>query len=247
MDERGAFDAQPLVLEGVDQVNDLEAVAAGPDGAVYLMSAQSHSRKGRRPAARTLFLKVVVDGRQARVAASVQLAPLLEAQGDAFLAGLGLPAGTRELEIEGLAVRDGAAYLGLKSPLDEQGRAIVWRLADVERFFATGALAPGQLTSWARLPLLADVDGRPVAGGVSSLLFAPDGKLRVASTPSRAQGGTEGGRLWRVADATTAELVRAFPALKPEGLALSGDGRALVIVFDRGAETPMWLSLPGSW
>jgi len=37
---------------------------------------------------------------------------------------------------------------------------------------------------------------------------------------------------------------RFTDGLKPEGLSLSPDGQRVVVVFDHGAETPRWLSLP---
>jgi hypothetical protein len=148
-----------------------------------------------------------------------------------------------------MTARGGSLFLGLKAPLDASGRALVWKLDDPERLLAGGALAPGQLALWARVPLEADRDGRAVPGGIAELLFAGDGALLVSATPSRGDGVVDSGRLYRVATPAPGilapALVRVFAGLKPEGLALDHTGRGLVVVFDRGDATPLWITLPG--
>ncbi|MCK6587169.1 MAG: hypothetical protein L6Q76_06245, partial [Polyangiaceae bacterium] len=75
-----------------------------------------------------------------------------------------------------------------------------------------------------------------------------DGSLLITSTSSKEQGSVESGKLWRVplpaAGSLSPELVKSFPALKPEGLCLSSTPGKLVVVFDTGPSTPMWLEMP---
>jgi hypothetical protein len=248
MDERGAVDADPIVIEGIKKVTDLESITAGDAGEVYVLSAQGYSKNGKRSKARTALLRLTANGRGFRVDGEVHLAELLDAAGGDLLTRLGLPQGTRQLEIEGMTFHRGALYFGLKSPLDPKGDALVWKLNDPKALFAGGDLNSSGLSLWARARLDAEVDGRTVAGGISELLFLPDGSLVMASTASNEQGATESGRVWYVPSPAegrlTPRLVKTFPGLKPEGLCLSATPGKMLVVFDAGAATPSFLELP---
>ena len=41
----------------------------------------------------------------------------------------------------------------------------------------------------------------------------------------------------------SAKLVRQFPDLKPEGMAVAPGGKALTVVFDRDGRDPVWTTL----
>lgn len=135
-----------------------------------------------------------------------------------------------------MAWRNGALYLGLKAPLDDRRRALIWRLARPEALFREGSLLPAGLSLWGRV--LLEVEGEPA--GISELLFTAKGRLLVAATNDKGGGVfsvTAGGEELRV------EPVRSFPGLKPEGLSLTPDGRRLVVVFDCQQDTPLWAQL----
>lgn len=254
----GAVDPEPLPVSGVAELNDLESIAASDTGEVYVLASQSYSAKGRRKSSRTVFLRLKPEGRGFRADGEVHLAELLEAAGPAVMTALGLPTGTRALEIEGMTFRDGALYLGLKAPLDPQGNAIIWKLASPRALFhadrgaafagsfKASSLEDAGLSLWARVRLDIELHGASVPGGISELLFLPDGSLAVASTPSTAEGAA--GALFRVdrpeAGALSPRLMRRFPDLKPEGIAPSLTPGKLIVVFDRGAEMPSFLELP---
>jgi multidrug resistance efflux pump len=248
MDERGVLDPEPLVVSGVKELNDLESITAGEGGAVYVLASQGYSKKGKRRPSRTALLRLAPEGRGFRAEAELHLVSLIEAAGEAEMAKLGLQNGTRELEIEGMTYFQGSLYLGLKAPLDAQGNAIIWKAADPKALFSSTSLSATGLSLWAHARLEAEVDGRAVAGGISEILFLPDGSLLLTSTSSKEQGTTESGKLWRVprpaAGALSPELVKSFPGLKPEGLCLSHAAGKLVVAFDTGASTPMWMEMP---
>lgn len=248
MAEDGTVDAEPLPITGVKQVNDLESLAADDAGTIYALSSQSHSRKGKRPKTRTAFLKLSPDGRGFRASGQVHLADLLDSAGGETMARLGLSDGTRNLEIEGMAFHRGALYFGLKSPVDAQGNALIWKLNDPQALFASGQLDTAGLSLWARAHLDAEVDGKTVPGGISELLFLPDGSLVLASTSSSVEGSVESGRLWHAkqpaAGALSPRLVRAFQGLKPEGLSLAPTPGKLTIAFDAGSAVPSWVEIP---
>ena len=246
MNEDGEVLPDILELGGLDEVDDLEGVARRPDGQVYLLSSQSVSAKGKRRTSRTGLHRVDAD---LQAQASVSLFEALVQLEPEQLDALGLGAGRLEaLDIEGLAFHDGDLYLGLKAPLDDSGRAMVWRLDQPDAFMDRGILEPGQLATWMRVPLDASADGSSLPGGISDLAFLPDGALAVTTTPSAADDDTATGVLYRVrpgaAGIAQARRVRVFEGLKPEGISLSGRADHLAVVFDTDAATPRWLELP---
>jgi multidrug resistance efflux pump len=243
MDVRGRVDPAPLVIAGLDAIQDLEAIAPAPDGGLYVLSSQSRSKKGKRPRPRQRFVHVALGELGARAAAVVELAGLLDGAGQATLARLGIP-GTADLDIEGMtATAEGGLLLGLKAPLGPRGEALIWRLARPDELLATGSLAAAELSLWGQVPLGVRADGAAVAGGISELLELADGSLLIATTASGLDPATQDGALVHVtgrAGLAGPRTVRTFPGLKPEGLARSG-GAAIVVVFDGGDAAPQWM------
>lgn len=248
MDETGRVDPRPLVVAGLKAMRDLESIAPAPDGGLYVLSSQSSSKKGKRTKTRECLVHISLDGGQATATRTVYLAELLDAAGADTRAALGLGS-TSALEIEGLTTTaEGGLLLGLKSPLDADGNAIIWHLRDPDQLLATGELAAGRLTRWGGLRLAVTAAGSSVPGGISELLELGDGTLLVASTPSAANAPTDQiGALVSVAGRAglaSPRLVREFPGLRPEGLARTPDDDGIMIVFDAGADTPSWMELP---
>jgi multidrug resistance efflux pump len=248
MDVRGQVDGNPLIIAGIDKLSDLESIAPAPDGGLYVLASQSRSRKGKRPPARQRLVHVALSPGGARASAMVALAGLLDSAGRDTLAGLGLP-GTADLDIEGMtATAAGGLLLGLKGPLGPRDEAQIWHLGRPDALLATGELAAGQLALWGRVPLTVQGDGANMPGGIADLLELPDGSLLIAATAAGSTDPTrQDGALYHVADRAglaQPRLVRSFPGRKPEGLARSGSGNAIVIVFDAGADAPLWMEQP---
>jgi multidrug resistance efflux pump len=249
MDASGRVDPEPLVIEGLEAMSDVEALALAPDGSLYVLASQSRSRKGKRSEARQVFARVeLMSAGGARVTASVRLAELLDESGAEVLARLGL-ASTAELDIEGMtATTAGGLLLGLKGPLGPRNEAIAWRLPRPEELFATGDASAGGLAAWGTIPLTVTAEGAAAAGGIAELLELPDGTLLVAATAAGPlEPASQSGALYRVdgrAGVATPVLVRTFPGRKPEGLSRSADGAAITVVFDAGAGTPQWTEHP---
>lgn len=94
-----------------------------------------------------------------------------------------------------------------------------------------------------------------VAGGISELLLPSNDQLLLTSTPSAKSNGTETGRLWSVKihsrdiykpaiGPLTAQVVKTFTGLRPEGLSLSPKRDHVVITFDANQDIPYWIKLP---
>jgi multidrug resistance efflux pump len=250
MSATGVVEPLPVPVSGVAELNDIEGITAGDAGEIYLLSSQSYSKKGKRKASRTALLRLHPEGRGFRVDGEVHLAEMLDAA-PARAASLGLPEGTRALDIEGLAFRQGALYLGLKAPLDPQGNAMIWRVGAPAALFSADRASPKRLDDaafalWGRARVDVEVAGQTTPGGISDLLFLADGSLALTSTPSTAEGA--GGALWRVdhpeGGALSPRLLQRFPGLKPEGIAPSLSPGKLMVVFDTGSAAPLFQELP---
>jgi len=245
MSKDGVLQSEPVPVHGVEELSDVEAIAAGDAGEIYLLSSQSYSKKGKRKPARTALLRLRKDGSGFRVDAAVHLAELLDAD-TVQATALGLPDGTRNLDIEGLTARGGSLYLGLKAPLDDQGKALIWRIQSPAALFEGKSLANAGASIYARARVDVEVDGKPTPGGISDLFFLPDGKLALTSTPSTADG--DAGALWRIdapeSGTSTPALVKKYPGLKPEGITQSLSPDKLMVVFDTGGGAPLFEEIP---
>ena len=169
---------------------------------------------------------------------------MLDDAPESVRAALGLT-GTKALDIEGLAWRSGALYLGVKAPLDDQGRAQIWRVGAPDKLFAGDAIG-ATITRWASVALPVEVEGRPTPGGIADLLFTSDTSALVGATPSTGSGRHASGAVYLVTktgDAAVAKPLRAFSDLRPEGLAFVPESTRFAVVFDRGRDAPMWLQM----
>jgi multidrug resistance efflux pump len=247
LDGTGRVDAEPLKVEGLDEINDMEAIASDGQGLYYILSSQSHNRKGKRKKNRQIFARLVLDGRSFRADGMVHLVEALKIAGQDFIEGLGLK-DLSMLDIEGMTVRNGSLLIGLKAPLDAQGKAIIWKMDFPERFFDTGNVRDCGLSHWSSVQLEVRADNTTVPGGISELLALPDGTLLIAATASGIDARSQDGAIYfskKPSIGTTyARKVREFVGLKPEGLALSPAAGRFMVVFDRGGDIPSWLEIP---
>ncbi len=245
MSATGVVDPEPIVIGGISEVDDLESIAADPDGSLWLLASQSVSLKGKRRAARQQLAHVVIAANHGmKVDRTIELAAVLDAAPAATRAALGLE-DTRLLDIEAMAVHDGALYVGLKAPVDGDGRAVIWRIGAPSKLLA-GDLPGARIELWTKLKLTVEADGRTVPAGIADMLFWDADTLLVSVTASGINPTTQAGALY-VARFAGGELaphhVRTFAGLKPEGLARAPVGDQLTIVFDRGNDPAQWLQL----
>jgi hypothetical protein len=243
MDRQGRMEPKPTLLSGIAQVNDLESIAPGKDGFLYLVSSQSISKKGKRPESRQQILKVKRSGRDFSVMASVDFLSVLTASyNNEQLRALGLGEtnndGQLVLNIEGSAWFEGDLLLGLKQPRPAQG-AIIWRLKNPDRLFERKALDPNQLTIFGH----ADVrtpDGK--SASISDLVVDEHNNLFALSTILKASNAEQVGGMYRLIKTDTDKLqtipLFSFPQLKPEGICSLGDGH-YTIVFDTDGAVPI--------
>lgn len=233
-DEKGRFDPAPRVLDGVEALDDAESLTPGPPGTFFLTTSHTISKKGKSKPIRRQLLWLELKEQRLVSRGGFDLTTLISARDE-------------DLDIEALAFREGALFVGLKAPLDEHGNAAIMRIGNIVSAFDQEKPAALSAVAWARPKLeVQDAEGRPVPQGVTDLLFLADGRLVLAANAPKSGKPDGGGALWLLAkpDAKPVLLHRFPGGLKPEGLSLSPDGKRLVVVFDRGAEVSQWVLLP---
>jgi hypothetical protein len=258
MTRAGAFDEAPVVIAGLDALNDAESICAGPNGLFFLVTSHSPNKRGHDPASRRELLLLELAGRGLRVAGRLDLttaraadqtsAPRAgETGAGSLLALAGLPVDGR-LDIEAVTFRDGALLIGLKSPLSAKDGAVVLRLAAPVAALRAGKLPPGAVTRLWELALHVDVAGHPIPQGIADLTTLPDGSIALVANAPKGRARDDGGALYHFqpgqGDRIEPRLVRSFPGLHPEGVTLAADGKDLVIVFDNNTGPPMWMHQP---
>jgi hypothetical protein len=242
LSDGGRLDEKPTRIDGIHELNDPESVTLGPDGSVFVCTSRSANRHGQLRESRSMLLQLAIGSdRRARILgqADLRLAPATDAAPGSS-AGQS-PWLALELDIEAIAYREGALYIGLKAPLGPEGRARILRLSDPIQALAAGHIAPGSLSLWSESRFCVPRNGESVCEGIADLAFLGDGQLLVLGNSPKHLPSDGGGSLWQLS-APNAEprLLQRFPGLKPEGISLTPDRQQAVIVFDRDGAPPLW-------
>ena len=258
MDGKGTLDPQPVLVQGAMKISDMESVTRTDSGELWILSSQSISRKGRRPAARTQLVQVDDTGGRFVVRHATSLASALAALDGASLDALGLiqrdknlKEGTldRVLNVEGLASEGSSLLVGLKQPLDASGRAIIWRIADPGTLVQTGRFAHGDPSLWASAAMSLGSGQKGEQAGISDITSLPGGGVAILGTALPGSALGDFGGLW-VARGGPANGVLStrkaveFPGLKPEGVAVGPAPGELTIVFDENSRNPHCITIP---
>jgi len=247
MNNEGVVDAVPLRLTGINEVNDLEAIASAGHNSYYFCSSQNISKQGKRPKNREFLIKVKRESSGLKVLDKINLLSLIENScSSAELAQLGLIRkeidGRPVLNIEGMVRHGNALYFGLKEPA-LNGHAILLKLKDVDALFNYHRLSPGQLTLAGEVNL-GSFKGKNAT--FSDLYMDPEGELWALSTIADVEFSDQMGTLHRIKHFSDgnpeAEMVIRFPEMKPEGVCLNPSG-GLLIVMDRDDQTPMFCTV----
>mgnify|MGYP001395209867 CR=1 FL=1 len=230
----GAISPTPIPIEGVASISDLEAIARGPQGHLYLMSSQSVSKKGKRPSRRQLLIRGHLAGSTFKVTGQVHLYSLLQEQlGTPKLADLGI---SDALDIEGIAWMAGTLLVGLKAPFIQENRARIWAIENPDTLFTQpqGSQETVRIRLFADLYLPTGANDRP--GGISDLMIRNETLYALSTVPT----GAPAGAAWRIdlAAPTKATKIGQWDLLKPEAIATHRSDQ-LTVFFDRGGQHPM--------
>jgi hypothetical protein len=246
----GKVDEETVPVAGVDEIDDAESLTAGPNDTFYLLTSHAPNRQGKLTKPRRQLLLLKLEQRRLRVMGNVDL---LHGKGDVShqLETVGL--GDAAVDLEAITYRDGALYIGMKAPLLLDDSAGIFRLENLDEVFAAGKVPKHTLSLWGQVKLAVPPAGAgagvgAVGEGIADLSFGPDGALYLCANAPKGRLPDGGGGLWRIATPKggrmEATLVRRFPGLKPEGVTVAPDSRALTLVFDRDRRDPLWMTWP---
>lgn len=240
LSEAGQLDPAPIAIEGIAELNDPESITSGPEGTFFICTSHSPNKKGHLPESRRRLLQIALGAdRKAKVIGQVDLSTARTADGKSAWGEGGV------LDIEGIAFREGALYVGLKAPLGSDGSASIMRLPEIASIVKTGAIPAGALAVWSRARYCVPHEGKSVCEGIADLAFLPDGSLLVAGNAPKGMPTDGGGSLWKLEPkGSTPQLLKRFDGLKPEGIALAPDHASAIVVFDTDGRQPLWIRWP---
>ncbi len=232
MNKQGVMDDAPIPILGLEKLNDAEAICSGPGNSFFLATSHSKNRKGQDKDARHLLLQLAPSGRALKILGTLDILPAIIAAGIVT---------TGTIDIEGIAFREGALYLGLKAPQNAAGSALILRVRDVMPALPTGLVPSQNVQLWAEVPLQVPGPSGAVVQGISDMSFLPDGSLAILANSPKKKPPDGGGALWWLRSGNPPHLLRRFPGLKPEGVTVTPDGKSLLIVIDHDRQQPLWL------
>ncbi|HET7538486.1 MAG TPA: hypothetical protein VFK05_01395 [Polyangiaceae bacterium] len=240
LSEAGQLDSTPIEIQGIAELNDPESITAGPDGTFFVCTSHSLNKKGHLPESRRRLIQLTLGAdRKAKVIGQVDLSAARTSDGKPAWGDGGA------LDIEGIAFRDGALFIGLKSPLGSDGSASILRLPEIASVVKSGSIPAGALSLWSRARYCVPHEGKTVCEGIADLAFLPNGSLLVAGNAPKGMPTDGGGSLWMLeSESGTPKLLKRFDGLKPEGIALAPDHSNAIVVFDTDGRQPLWIRWP---
>ncbi len=235
MNEYGEVMAVSPVV-GKAGIDDIESISLDGND-VYLVSSLSHNKKGVLKKKRRNIVRLTRAGEGYEVSGSVDLYGVLERlthqeRVDEDLASF-LSRGIEEgsLDVESHLVREGALYLGFKSPFGEDGKTVIIKLNDVGDLFAGEGIRGG---IWRSISLPRTASGKTMF--LSDMAMGESVVYLLAVTAGRKSAESalfsfdmESARLRRIA---------AFASQKAEGFAYGGKKGGHMVVFDGGGSSP---------
>ena len=242
MDKNGQIVSEIPIL-GLDAMADMEGIAAGEKGALYLISSLSETKDGKRHCARHLLVKARKNGENCILEHAVDMVDLLTTAarkivGDAPWARIVRKGDQAHvMDVEGISWDAGNLLLAFKAPL-ENDAAVVLQIRYIDRVLQTGELAPAAVSVRYRIRLPApDDDGME---RISDLYYCGN---QVFLTSVRSEKGRKAGSVWQYDPLTgKGHRLSSYDGFQPEGLTEGLTPDALIVVFDQGASRPSFMT-----
>lgn len=232
-----------IPIFGLAAIADLEGIAAGEMGTLYLISSLSEPTNGKRLSTRHQLVRVHKKGRSCALEHAVDIYELLtttarETVGHEPWARFVLDGDqAHALDVEGISWDAGNLLLAFKSPL-ENDAAVILEIREIDRVLETSALDPSAVSVRFRIRL-PNPDGGSMEC-ISDLYCCGD---QVFLTSVRTEKGRKAGSVWQY-DPLTGNVCRldTFDGFQPEGLHEGPTRDELVVVFDQGASRPSFIT-----
>ncbi len=233
MDAKGNVEANPIKIQGVSEMTDMESISHGENGILYILGSQGLNKSGKDLVERNLFVKAQRNGRQIQALQVIELRPLLlEALNKSKIPEIKELKDQFEelLDIESHFIQNGNLFVGLKEPQVNGGKAMVLNVGSVDFLFQNERLQGiqrGLNFNFAEVSNHADL--------LSEMLPFGD-KLILTTTSEELEG-----RVWSYDIKTGAlKILKEFKNLRPEAITYDTKNKAFFIFFDEGEEQPLF-------
>ncbi len=231
MDQHGRI-VQETLIKGLKKIDDMESIAEGKDGTIYIASSLSHNKDGKLKKSRRSLLSVRREGDSFFLIQKIDIFRMLEKsalkQSDKewarfFLKGIA----NHDMDIEGMFYDNGALFLGFKSPFQAEA-SVILKIDKVDNVFTGRELEQDQVEIWRTMKLIAG-DSFPQER-ISGLAYH-DNELYITGNAISEKAGS----LWKL-DGKSGEInrLRRFEGHCPEGITSGRDADTLMISFDQG-------------
>lgn len=244
MDTAGKIE-KSLAIRGLDDMDDIEAIADDSANHLYLLSSQSFTKKGKHPDKRKLLVRLARKGEDLELQGKVRLFQALEDvtrlnPGEEWAPFLREAMSDKTIDMEGMTFHEGGLLLGFKAPL-MHGKAVILKLNGLGGLFSGKPIHPQDLSLWRTLDLKNPQSG--AEAGIADLHKVGDDLFVLSSGGGEGNGGLGGGGhvgdLWSYRlNSAKLEFKHNFSGMKPEGLAWHDPSQKLYVAFDNGGEHP---------
>ena len=239
---------EKVKIQGIDKIDDLEAICFGKDeNEIYISCSQNFTKKGKLPESRKLLLKIKRERDFFKLEEKLNLYDCIKEFAKAnrkskFANFIGFEDSEFEINIEGLFYKNNSLYFGFKKPFLEDKTVI----AKIDNIFDKKSGDKLNIDIWKELNLK---DGSGQSAGISDL-YLRNGKLYILSCRKlkKNKDGNKGNScsLWSYNIAADA-LFRIIDfanlkgqeknTLKPEGIGYNKDKDEFILTFDQGASS----------
>ena len=216
-------ETKKIEIKNLNKINDLESIAKEAGDKYLIMSSLSYSKKGKLKSERRILAEITFSDGAARLEKAVDFYEILKnfAEKPGSDAAKFLKKGISEktIDIEGMSVLGNSLFIAFKDPLFD-GKGVIFEIDGFDTVFSGKKIDEKQLKM-----LFVDV---PAGRKISEIYMISREKFYfTASCLSEKCGG-----LYRFENGKSG-LVRDFPELKPEGIAVDESGN-FFIFFDLG-------------
>ncbi len=218
-------ETKTIGINNFSKINDLESIAKECENTYLIMSSLSYSKKGKLKTERRLLARITFANGEARLENAVDFYEILKnfAERSDSDAAKFLKKGIAEksIDIEGMFVAGNSLFIAFKNPLfNENG--VIFEISGYETIFADKKINEKQLkTIFVDIP-----DGRKIS---DLYMISSDDFYFTVSCDSEKCGG-----FYRFENGKS-KLIKEFPELKPEGIAVDENGN-FFIFFDLGQQ-----------
>lgn len=247
LNNSGDIDQRILMINGIEKIKDMEAMSKDEEGNLYVVSSLSEDKKGKMGKERRRIIRFTRQGLELQedkktdlLTALNDLAVLDPSQDWAKLLlkkNLIESKFKIEMDVEGLAVKEDAIYLGLRKTFGENGEVIVLKISNANEMFETDTLSQGQVSLFKKI-ILPKSDKEE---GISDLMIHND-QLYFLTADNK---DNDKGKLFKVSmleRENTAHLITEFEDHRPEGLSLNTSTNELTIVFDNNKSKKAYMT-----